>query len=109
MVARKKFSEREIIETLYHSGILVGCYRCKTVLAPGELVEREHINELALGGEDAPSNCAYSHKGCHAIATNGTKATTAGSSKHKIAKVKRILGLTKNKPKKKIPSRKFNG
>lgn len=44
---------------------------------------------------------------CHAKITNGTKATTAGSSKHKIAKIKRILGLTKNGPKKKIPGRPF--
>lgn len=89
-MSRKRFSEREVIETLWHQGVTVPCYRCKNPIRPGEKLNREHLDELALGGQDAPGNCAYSHKLCHDVVTNGTKATTAGSSKHKIAKSKRI-------------------
>ncbi len=109
---RKRFTEREVLDTLYYSYVVILCYRCHKKIFPDDKVEREHITELALGGKDEPSNCAYSHKACHAIATNGTKATTAGSSKQRIAKVARILA---DKPsrrpmrnsKRKIPSRPF--
>lgn len=89
-MSRKRFTERMVIETLHFCGIDVLCYRCKTTLQPGEKIEREHIEEIALGGLDDPVNCAYSHKACHAIVTNGTKATSAGSSKHRIAKTIRL-------------------
>ncbi len=109
---RKRFTEREVLDTLYYSYIVVPCYRCRARLFPDDEVEREHITELALGGKDEPANCAYSHKLCHDIVTNGTKATTAGSSKQRIAKVARIIA---DKPSrrpmkssgKKIPSRPF--
>lgn len=119
-MTRRKFSEREILETLAWQGVYVTCHRCKTpfferfpptgimigmkhMLSP----EREHLHEIKLGGADQPYNCRYSCAECHKKITNGNKATSAGSSKHKIAKVKRILGLTKNKPARKIPSRPF--
>ena len=93
-----------------HQGTLLWCYRCIDVLTLEEIergeIEREHFLERALGGADEPSNCVYSHKACHAIVTNGTKATTAGSSKHRIAKCKRIAN-PKQKPKRKWPSRSF--
>lgn len=43
----------------------------------------------------------------HAIKTNGTKATTAGSDKHAIAKVKRLNGETPKRKGQKIQSRGF--
>jgi len=111
-MSRKRFTESQVIETLWYSGIRVPCSRCHELLGPLHKIEREHILEMALGGEDEPSNCTYSHKACHAVITNGTKATTAGSSKQRIAKVARLQNPRKSKhPMKssgrKIPSRPF--
>lgn len=106
---RRKFKESEVLATaqlmLWEQHLAdILCYRCKeplfhpilndeerivAAIAIGQ-IEREHIIELALGGEDCHRNCVYSHQDCHDVVTNGTKATTAGSSKQRIAKVKRI-------------------
>lgn len=96
--ARRRFSEREVIETLHCCGIDVLCYRCHKKLEPGQKIQREHITEIALGGADSPENCAYSHAECHAIVTDGTPATSAGSSKQRIAKVKRSGKMAVDKP-----------
>lgn len=133
-MARKRFSEREVIETLAWQGIFVTCFRCgnpffvynltsltAAVLAAAadERVmhmalkpEREHLHEYKLDGSDTPDNCRYSCQPCHAIITNGTNATSAGSSKQRIAKVRRILNPKKSRNPmkasgKKIPSRPF--
>lgn len=113
-MSRKRFNEREVIETLIYQGFAISCYRCRQPFSvdPTSALEREHIVEIALGGADVPFNCAYSHKACHAEITNGTKATTAGSSKQRIAKVKRLANPKPSKrPMKsggrKIPSRPF--
>lgn len=89
-MTRKRFSESEVIHTLMHQGTLIWCYRCKVRFELNDKIEREHLVEVALGGADIPFNCAYSHASCHAKITNGSKATTAGSSKQRIAKVRRI-------------------
>jgi hypothetical protein len=111
-MSRKRFSEREVLETLIVQGVLLRCYRCKKPMMLPADIEREHLVEIALGGLDVPRNCVYSHAACHAIITDGTKATTAGSSKQRIAKVRRILAdkPSRNPMKKtgrKIPSRPF--
>ena len=50
-----------------------------------------HATRLALGLDpDAPEILAFVHEHCAAKKTNGTKATTAGSDKHMIAKGKRL-------------------
>lgn len=113
-VTRRKFSETDVLRTiqieLFRRAIGLICLRCGDPLfeavyetpshgqtpnpidaIPTDKIEREHYIELAIGGEDAPANCMYSHATCHKAVTNGTKATSAGSSKHKIAKEKRIL------------------
>lgn len=128
-MTRKKFTEREVLETLAWQGIFIRCFRCKLpffVRTDGSLSdavfaassgmrvmhmalkpEREHIHEIALGGADKPFNCRYSCSECHNIITNGTRATSAGSSKHRIAKIDRITGVTKGRPKREWPKRKF--
>lgn len=111
-VSRKRFSEMQVLQTLWFSGARVTCHRCRKILDPMDEIEREHILEIALGGEDEPHNCAYSHKLCHAIITNGTKATAAGSSKQRIAKIRRLQSPRKSKHPvkssgKKLPSRPF--
>lgn len=87
---RSRFSERKVLAVAIRQGAIIPCYRCRVAFKDGDVIEREHLHELALGGEDTPENCAYSHCECHAAITNGTKATTAGSSKHRIAKAERV-------------------
>lgn len=81
-----------MIETLIHQGIEIRDYRTKEVITLEDVLflEREHLHEISLGGPDIPANCRYSLKASHHIVTNGTKATTAGSSKHRISKANRI-------------------
>lgn len=131
-VARKRFSERQVLETLAWQGIFIKCHRCSKpffertdgslsdaifasiqglrVMHMARKPEREHLHEYSLDGPDEPSNCRYSCSECHSIITNGTKATSAGSSKHRIAKIKRILADKPSrrpmaKTGRKIPSR----
>lgn len=122
---RKRFSERDVIATLINQGMVVRCFRCVEpfiTVAYSDLglatelwnrhhvsnIEREHVHEIALGGKDEPENCRYSCRWSHSQITNGTKATSAGSSKQRIAKVKRLRGETCTGPKKKIQSRGFD-
>ena len=97
---RRRFSEQQVFETLWCQGVYVYCHRCKLPIRPVMLgqpaqiyfpMQREHLHEIELGGPDIPANCRYSHVACHAEITNGTPATSAGSSKHRIAKAKRII------------------
>lgn len=109
-MARRRFTERQVIEVLIRQGAVIPCFRCRVALTLDDVpeIEREHPHELALGGADDPSNAGYSHGTCHKIATNGTKATSAGSSKNRIAKVKRLRGETRKRPRAKIQSRGFD-
>lgn len=91
-MTRRRFSELDVLETLVRQGIEIRCYRTKELITLDTVrqLEREHVTELGLGGDDDPTNCVYSLAEAHAIITNGTKATSAGSSKNRIAKVRRI-------------------
>jgi hypothetical protein len=108
---RKRFTEREVLTTLLMQGATIKCPApgCGQPIMLGHIIERHHFHEIKLGGADIPQNCCYIHAECHAKITNGTKATTAGSSKHKIAKTKRLeaerLGTEPEKIKRKWPSR----
>ncbi len=126
-MSRRKFTETEVLQVIQFElwkikGVDLGCCRCHEALfepqlsASGEIVigaipiqkiEREHYLEIALGGKDEPANCLYSHAACHKRITNGTKATSAGSSKHRIAKVKRIQAGGKKRKGPPIKSRGF--
>jgi hypothetical protein len=102
-MTRSAFSERKVIETLIRRGAVIPCYRCRAAFTLEDVpfIEREHLVEIALGGDNTPENAAYSHgqrsaQRCHGIVTNGNGATSAGSSKHRIAKTNRITGKTKD-------------
>lgn len=88
MTTRRRFTERQVLECLVRQGAVIPCLRCKApfTVETARKAEREHLHEIKLGGADTIDNCAYSHGDCHAIETNGNGATTAGSSKHRIAK-----------------------
>lgn len=64
------------------------CAKCNGTL--GTDVEWNHVLAHALGGGDGPDNIEAIHKACHKTETNGTRATTAGSTKQVVAKVKRL-------------------
>ena len=110
-MSRKRFSEREVLEALIRTGHVIFCFRTKEIitLETVKTVEREHPIPLAIGGKDDPTNAAYSLPAAHKKQTNGTKATSYGSDKHAIAKVRRIVAKTLGhaKPKRKLPSRPF--
>lgn len=90
MSARRRFSERQVLETLIHRGHEIRCFRTKEVLTleTVKFVEREHLVPRALGGSDLPENAAYSLKAAHAIVTNGKPHTKKDGDKHKIAMAK---------------------
>jgi hypothetical protein len=79
---------------LLNQGAVIPCGRCRKAITDPKNIEREHLNELAISGDDSVSNQQLWHKRpCSHEKTNGTKATSLGSSKHIIAKAKRM-----NKP-----------
>lgn len=104
-MTRARFTERQVIEALIRTGHVIQDYRTNEAITLENVgrLEREHIIPLALGGADDPSNAGYTLKENHAIQTNGTKATSYGSDKHAIAKVKRLRGERKGRPKKAWP------
>lgn len=106
-MARKRFTERQVIEALIRTGNEIRCYRTKEVitLETVKRLEREHPTPLKIGGKDDPTNAAYSLSEAHKIQTNGKPATSYGSDRHAMAKIGRILGLTCTGPKKSIRSR----
>ncbi len=87
---RRQFREMEVLAVLLMQGAVIPCKRCRVALKIEDVkaggVQKEHLHELVLGGEDEPHNCAYSHTECHAVVTNGNGATTAGSSSNRRAK-----------------------
>jgi len=87
-MARRKFSEKDVIRTLIHQGVEIRDFRSGELITLENVdqIQREHLHELAIGGPDAPVNCRYSLTKNHHVATNGNGATTAGSSKNRIAK-----------------------
>ena len=97
-MARKTTTYKDALEIVI-SQTVVPCYRCgvpftrldvRSKPSAPNAIQKEHIHEIALGGEDKPDNCRFSHKSCHDIITNGTKATKKNSSKSRIAKTKRL-------------------
>src|SRR3990167_3659779 len=97
-MTRRRFSEREVIAALLHQGVAITCYRTREPITLDSVkrLEREHLVELGLIEPerrhlyDAPEYCRYSLKEAHAVVTNGNGATSAGSSKHRIAKAVRL-------------------
>ena len=108
-MARRRFTERQVIETLIRTGHEIRDYRTKELITLETVkeLEREHVTPIKLGGADDPTNCAYSRAENHKLQTNGKPHTSYGSDKHAIAKVDRITGVTGNGPKKRIQSRGF--
>lgn len=79
--------------------IAIPCGICKVELEPEDAIQWDHIHAETFGGEHSYKNLRPVHKACN---------QAKGIQEHKdSAKIDRILGLTCNGPKKKIPSRPF--
>ena len=78
----------------------IPCGLCSQELEPEDGIQWDHIHAEVFSGPHVYDNLRPVHVECH---KKKTKADVQAN-----AKIKRILGLTKNKPKKKIPTRKFN-
>jgi hypothetical protein len=91
-MGRRQFREIEVVETLLLQGAIIPCFRCRIAFTIEDVkarnIEKEHLHEVVLDGPDEPGNCRFSHAAapCHHTVTNGKPATTAGSSKNRIAK-----------------------
>ena len=86
------------------------CPICDEPIRSGDPIDWDHGHAWALGGEHSYSNIRPLHRACHRTKTSGTKATSAGSDIHKIAKVKRLVRKaagTWKKTKRAWPSRPF--
>lgn len=100
---RRQPNKTEQVQILLRQA-LCGC-GCGVILGAAGGIEYHHQHERALGGADHADNWIALTVPCHDRITNGTKATTAGSSKHKIAKADRLkkarlalAGLAEPKP-----------
>ena len=94
-----------LIKQAYELGSPIVCPLCSGPMYPWQPLIREDMHAVALGGVDGPENWRYVHKECAHKKTFGTKATTAGSDIHLIAKGKRLRGETgQNRRKAKIKS-----
>jgi hypothetical protein len=91
-MTRRAMKEAEVFEILLAQDTKIYCAVpwCRKPILSRADCQRDHYTALKLGGEDVPGNMQYICLDCHNKKTNGTKATTAGSDKARIAKVKRI-------------------
>lgn len=109
MTKRRRLSQRDFVAMLLAQGAQIPCgCGCGEMITDPDNIEREHLNELEISRDDSIANQQLWRKHpCSHLKTNGTKVTTLGSSKHVIAKMKRLTGQTKQGPKRKIQSRGF--
>jgi formate-dependent nitrite reductase cytochrome c552 subunit len=106
-MTRRAMKEAEVFEILLAQGAVIECAVpwCRRLIKSRTDCQRDHYHALKLGGEDVPSNMQYICLDCHKLKTNGTKATTAGSDKARIAKVKRITSGGRKRRGRKITGR----
>ncbi len=84
------------IDCLLHTYNII-CRICGAELLPGDRLEWDHIHAISMDGPHDFRNLRPTHAACN---------RAKGIKEHRAsAKVDRLLGLTCNKPKKKIPSR----
>ncbi len=75
------------------------CAVCRDPIVPGEAIQFDHIHSDVMGGPHEYQNLRPIHRECH---KPKTKRDTQAHYK-----VKRIRGETKQKPKRKWPTRKL--
>jgi len=87
MIARRKLTTLDKLKIVVAQA---KCPRCGEKLGELDGLDFDHAHPLALGGADTLDNLRALHRDCHRVKTSGTKATSAGSDIHAIAKAKRI-------------------
>lgn len=95
-VKRKPPTLKEQVEILARQAT---CALSGAPLGTTKNIEWDHFLEVGLGGENSIGNWQAVLKKPHRIKTSGTKATSAGSSTHKVAHVKHLIakGIDHNK------------
>jgi hypothetical protein len=88
---RRALSQENFVRMLLAQGAVIPCGCCKKPITDAKNIRREHLNEYKISDDDSVGNQQLWHAyPCSHKKTNGTKATTLGSSKHIIAKAKRL-------------------
>lgn len=99
----KPVTRKLAVDCLLHRFMALGgipCSICMAPLSPGEPVQFDHVHADVFGGPHEYQNLRPVHVECH---KKKTKADIQAK-----AKGDRILGLTRNGPKKVIKSRGFD-
>ncbi|MDE2096530.1 MAG: hypothetical protein KGL39_04730 [Patescibacteria group bacterium] len=103
-----------LILIAFESGHPFVCPICGEPILPGQTIQFDHGAAVGRGGTNEVRDIRPVHYDqppfdCHQRKTWGgsAKATTLGTDTHEAAKLKRILGETCTRPKKKIQSRGF--
>lgn len=99
----KPISRRMAVDALlYRFGLerhVIICTVCHTVLRPGDEIQFDHTHADVHGGPHEYQNLRPLHKACHKIKTRADVKANA--------KIKRIRGQNKTRPKAKIANRPF--
>ncbi len=85
----------------------IPCSACNIALFWDEEIDWDHVHPIALGGQHTHQNLRPLHVSCHQEKTSGSKATTAGSDIHAIAKVKRLQKGPRKRKGRKMQSKPF--
>lgn len=80
-------------------GVVMDCPICKEPILPGQSLEFDHIHADVHGGSHEYQNLRPLHKDCHKIKSKRDVAANA--------KVKRLRGETKGRPKRKWAKQKM--
>ena len=87
-VKRKPPTLKEQVEILARQAT---CALSGAPLVTAKNIEWDHNLEVGLGGKNTVDNWQAVLKKPHRIKTSGTKATSAGSSVHKVSHTKQLL------------------
>lgn len=89
------------------SAVLLCACGCYMPLFPSTPVIHEHVVPLCMGGADDWPNIRLYRKECAARKTNGPRHLKVDGDISKAAKVKRLRGEVKGRPKRAWPSRRL--
>jgi hypothetical protein len=107
MTARRSITDRMKWKALLDR-YSIPCTKCRLRIKADQSIEWDHYWPLALDGPHGFEAIRPLHKECHALKSFGSKATSAGSDIHAIAKAKRIARGGKTKSGRKLQSRPFD-
>lgn len=113
MTKRKAITDKMKWQSLLYWSTDAYCPECSEPILATDNIEWDHRHPIALGGTHTFDNIRAVHRECHRLKTSGSKATSAGSDIHMIAKANRIArgGKVVRRPMRagtrKIPSRPF--